>query len=74
MRSDRNYILLSLSRKKVKTMDQIDNEEDIASEEITNVDARPIQSDRDPDNLDLVILVLDDQKSDGSEKYRYILK
>ena len=53
-------------------MDEIDDEEDIASdEEVNNVDAEPIDSDSDPDDLDLTTLVLDDPNSDRNEKYRW---
>ena len=42
-------------------MDQIDDQEDIASdEEVNNVDAEPIECDSDNDGLDLITLVLDD--------------
>ena len=52
-------------------MDEIDDQEDIASEEeITNVDAEPIDSDSDPDDLDLTILDLNDPNSDHNGKYR----
>ena len=46
-------------------MNEIDDQEDIASdEEITNVDAEPIDSDSDPDDLDLTTLEMNDPNSD----------
>ena len=45
----------------IPVMSQIDDQEDI-----TNVNARPILSDRDPDDLELK-LVLNDQKMIGWE-------
>ena len=52
-------------------MDQIDDHEDIASdEEVNNVDAEPIDSEGDPDDLDLTTLDLDDPKSDPNKKYQ----
>ena len=42
-------------------MDEIDDQEDIASDEdVNNVDAEPIDSNSDPDDLDLTTLDLDD--------------
>ena len=52
-------------------MDEIYDQEDIASdEEITNVDAEPIDSDSDSDDLALTTLDLNDTNSDHNEKYR----
>ena len=49
----------------MKTVNEIDDQEDIASdEEITNVDAEPIDSNSDPDDLDLTTLDLNDPNSD----------
>ena len=39
----------------------------------TNVDAGPIDTDSDHDDLDMTTFVLDDPKGDRNEKYRYIL-
>ena len=39
-------------------------------ERSTNVDAEPIDSDSDPDDLDLTTLDLNDPNSDHNEKYR----
>ena len=52
-------------------MDEIDDQEDIASDEwITNVDAEPIDSNSDPGDLDLTTLDLNDPNSDHNENYR----
>ena len=54
-------------------MDQIDDQEDIASdEEVNNVDAEPIECDSDNDDLDLITLVLDDPNSVRCKKHRYL--
>ena len=45
----------------------------LINEMLTNVNAWPIDSDSDHDDLDLTTLVLDDPKGDRNEKYRYIL-
>ena len=47
-------------------MDEIDIASD---EEITNVDAEPIDSDSDPDDLDLTTLDLNDPNSDHNEHF-----
>ena len=46
-------------------MDQIDDQEYIASDdEVSNVDAEPIGTDSDHDDLDLTTLALDESNSD----------
>ena len=48
----------------MKTIDEIDDQEDIASdEEVNNVDAELIECDSDHDDLDMTTLVLDDPNS-----------